>query len=608
MNLETKTLGRIAELKLVMGVAARAVKQAWGLGRWQLLLAGGLNLISGITPYGSSFLSAIAINELTKAVARRPYDAPIIYAALIGAMVIQFVSSALRNLQSDAEDNVGDAMDLDISTRLNGQYTSLDMAQLEGVEFQQLIAKSGNRYNFASRRLALSVFNSLGNMAGIITAAVILARINWWFLPLIVISVLPSAIVRIRRGQAMDRFWDSRGHDRRIQFRIGSMFEQAKNSLELRLNGSTPFLLTMYERFYRAHNQSLRGLRRRYTKLDEVFGWIGDIVNLGLELVLIGRVLGGSLALGTYTFYTTSIARFSTSVQLQLREFSDVYENALVMRDIYTILDMKPRISTKPSAIMLAANLVPTIEFKDVSFRYPESDHVVFDHLNLRVEPGEAIALVGENGTGKSTLIKLLARVYDPTSGSILVNGHDLRDVDIESWRSNLGILMQTFNHYPFSARDNVELGRIDSAGDEPRLTKALAQASADTMVAEWPAGVDEKLSKIYEDGRDLSGGQWQRIALARAFYRDAGVLVLDEPTSAVDAQAEARIFNQLIAQQAGKTTFIVSHRFSTVRRANRILVLDAGAIIEQGTHAELMKNKTGMYHELFELQAEGYR
>ncbi len=608
-KLISKTHTSQAELRDIMQVATRASREAWRVSRWRLLTAGALSIVNDSLPLASSYLMALAINELTQAVAGRPVDEGIIYGAVIGAVVVTLVVEVLREIQLTAEQNLNELLDTDLTTQINRQYVTLDLAQLEGSEFQQLMAKSGNRYNYAYRQLTFLLFRLLGYLSSFVTAAIVIAQLNVWFLPLLLLAVLPSGWVRLRSARALDAHWSEHGRlNSRLQWSTQNLFERPRTSMELRLNGSGGYLMDLVRNIQVKHLRNLFGLRRRHNRLELATGWLEQGVRLGLELVLIGRVLGGSLALGSYTFYTTAFGRFSSAVAGALREFGDVYENMLTVRDIYTVLDMKPTITSGPDSDSLAGSTIPRIEFRDVSFSYPGASRPVFERLNITIEPGQTIALVGENGAGKSTLIKLLARLYDVNSGSILINGIDVRHLNLEDWRSSLGILLQDFNQYPYTARENIELGRIQAAGDRPRLERALEQADAQELVRSWPKQLEQPVSKIYDDGVELSGGQWQRLALARAFFRSANILVLDEPTSAVDAQAEAEIFNELMAHQENKTTIIISHRFSTVRRASRIYVLEAGRIIEQGSHAELMKLGAGTYRRLFDLQAAGYR
>jgi ATP-binding cassette subfamily B protein len=284
-------------------------------------------------------------------------------------------------------------------------------------------------------------------------------------------------------------------------------------------------------------------------------------------------------------------------------------ESSLYVNDYFELLALKPRLPENPHPVAVApAGPPPRIEFDNVTFHYPGSKHNVLSGVSFTLEPGAGLAVVGANGAGKTTLIKLLLRLYDPTTGRILVDGVDLREVDAASWYRRIGALFQDFNRYDsLSVRDNIALGRPEARATLEEVKAAAAEAGSDAFIEEYPQAYNQILNRSYQDGIEPSGGQWQRIALARAFYRNADILILDEPTSAIDAKGEFEIFEQIAASQRDKSTIIISHRFSTVRNADTIIVLEDGRITERGTHDELVKLR-GRYHELFELQASGYR
>jgi ATP-binding cassette subfamily B protein len=274
----------------------------------------------------------------------------------------------------------------------------------------------------------------------------------------------------------------------------------------------------------------------------------------------------------------------------------------------FELLNFPNSISTSKVAEIVPTNPKPaTIEFKNVFFKYPETERFILKDFNLVINPGEKIALVGENGAGKSTLIKLLLRFYDTNDGEILINGINIKNLDLNQWHKQIGALFQDFIKYQFTFKENIIFGNLEKKDDMKALHDALKQSGAENYLADLPNGLEQIVGKTFDEGVDLSGGQWQKLALARAFFRDAPFLILDEPTSAIDAKAEFEIFENVQKLQKDKTVIIISHRFSTVRTADRILVLDEGKIIEEGSHEKLMKEK-GVYAELFEIQAQGYK
>lgn len=313
----------------------------------------------------------------------------------------------------------------------------------------------------------------------------------------------------------------------------------------------------------------------------------------------------GIFSIGDYTFYDSLISRMENSSASVVRNFKVIYEELINIEDYFVFMNIEPAIKKADKPRFLANDLIPNIEFRNVSFTYPGSTKKVLNNVSFTLEPGEKMALIGVNGAGKTTLIKLLLRFYDPNEGDIYVDGINLKDLDLVSWYKKLAVIQQDFNHYPLTVTQNISFDPFGSA-DPAKLTQAIKSAQAD-FVYELPNKEDTVLTRFFDDSVDLSGGQWQKIALARAFYRQSPILVLDEPTSAIDARAEADIFNHLWNMQRKKSAIVISHRFSTVRDADQIVVIDKGKVIEQGKHETLMSKK-GVYHELFSKQAKSYQ
>jgi ATP-binding cassette subfamily B protein len=327
-----------------------------------------------------------------------------------------------------------------------------------------------------------------------------------------------------------------------------------------------------------------------------------------VQVWLIFKVLArNGFNIGQFSFYSGVVFQFNSAVGVTLGSLTTALENNRYMTDFYNFMDTPSLLPSPVRPVVLADGHVPEIRFEHVSFHYPNSKKLVFKDMNLTITPGERVALVGENGVGKSTLIKLLLRFYDVTDGKITVDGHDLRDLDLDSWYSLIGVLFQDFSRYPFDVHDNIRMGRIDRPADDAEISHAAQLAGFDHIARDLPHGYQTVLDNSFDEGVEPSGGQWQRVALARAFYRQAPVLILDEPTAAIDAKAEYEIFNNIFREHNGKSALIVSHRFSTVRKADRILVFEKGQMIEHGSHEELMA-RGGLYHDMFTKQAEGYR
>jgi len=315
----------------------------------------------------------------------------------------------------------------------------------------------------------------------------------------------------------------------------------------------------------------------------------------------------GFLTLGDLTLLVGSFQRSRGLISGMLLRSSDVYRQSLFLRDLFTFLEMKPRTAGPENPVSVPRPIRDGVVFEGVGFRYPDKETWALRDVSLRIGAGERVALVGENGAGKTTLVKLLARLYDPTEGRILLDGIDLREYDVDELRDVIGVIFQDFVRYDLKVRENIAVGQIDAIGDEPRIVRASEMSLADSVVANLESGLDHMLGRRFKGGANLSGGEWQKVGLARAYMRDAQILILDEPTAALDARAEYQVFERFADLTEGRMAVLISHRFSTVRMADRIVVLEDGYVTEDGTHDELLI-RSGRYAELFTLQAAGYR
>jgi len=327
----------------------------------------------------------------------------------------------------------------------------------------------------------------------------------------------------------------------------------------------------------------------------------------GAYAYVIWKTLAGKWGIGTFYFLTAAIMNASSNIQQVLSTLSGIADQALFLTDLLAFFEMKPTIQSKPNAISAPRPIRQGFEFRNVSFVYPGTERRVLNGLNFHLRPGERVALIGENGQGKTTIVKLITRLYDPTEGQVLLDGVDLREYDLEDLYREIGVIFQDFMRYEMTARENIAVGKIEEIENKPLLEQAAHKSLADEVVAKLGAGYEQMLGRRFEGGVDLSGGEWQKIALARAYLRDAQLLVLDEPTAALDARSEYQVFQRFAELTAGKMALFISHRFSTVRMADRIVVLENGNIAEEGTHEKLTR-MGGRYAELFELQAASYR
>lgn len=385
---------------------------------------------------------------------------------------------------------------------------------------------------------------------------------------------------------------------------LGGSKESAK---ELKLFGLGPFFVQRYSKISDAlHDQNV-SLAKRKLLIGALLTLLGTLGYYGTYAYVIYETILGALTIGTLVFLAGAISGASTNIQQLFSTFSSIADQALFMADLLEFFEMKPKVVSKPNGLRVPRPIARGFEFRDVCFSYPGNSRLVLNNINFCLRPSERIALVGENGQGKTTIVKLLTRLYDVTSGQILLDGIDIREYDLEDLWREVGVIFQDFMRYEMTAARNIGLGRVEHCDDQTRIQLAAQKSFAEQVIRRLPKGFQQTLGVRFEGGVELSGGEWQRIALARAYLRDAQVLILDEPTAALDARSEHDLFQRFADLTTQKMSVLISHRFSTVRMADRILVLEGGRIAEQGPHDELVKFG-GRYAEMFELQAANYR
>jgi len=385
---------------------------------------------------------------------------------------------------------------------------------------------------------------------------------------------------------------------------LGASKDSAK---ELKLFGLAKFLTGRFKDLWDQIYEDNVALAKRRLFGTAILSMVSTVGYYGAYAWVIYETVYGQLTVGTLTFLTGAIAGASTNLQMFFSTFSSIADQSLFLTDLLEFFAVQPTVYSKPNALRAPRPIREGFEFRNVSFAYPGTNRMVLKNLNLRLGVGERIALIGENGEGKTTIVKLLTRLYDPTEGALLLDGVDLRDYDLEDYSSQVAVIFQDFMRYDMVAMDNISVGYIEERHNKARISEAARKSLADVLIQKFPLGYDQMLGRRFEGGVDLSGGEWQKIALARAYLRDAQVLILDEPTAALDARAEHQVFERFAELTAGKMALLISHRFSTVKMADRIVVLEKGQIAEEGSHSELVAQR-GRYSEMFELQASSYR
>jgi ATP-binding cassette subfamily B protein len=485
------------------------------------------------------------------------------------------------------------------------KLTQLDIPHLEDPEVQTLITKVRSTHQWRVPDFFRMLAYAMLAVVSLIASAIALAPYGAWVVAAVVAGTMPRVYLRLRLGEMQWSMYGSGAPESRKLWYFGELMSEASALRELRVFRTAPSLLARYREIQRRIFALGKKPLDRFRRVSVLAPLAEGALVFGLAWAMLPRVTAGALSVGSFAFFVTMLQQLATSAADAGGSASVAYENLLYVRHWNELMALPPLIPLAEAPRRFPEVRPPRIEFRNVSFAYP-SGRVALTDVSFVIEPGESVALVGANGAGKSTLIKLLCRFYDVTGGQILINDVDVRELDLAHWYAHLGTLFQDFVQYKLTVRDNVLLGDPTRV-DEAAMVEAIRKAGATDLVRELPAGYDQILGTEFADGEQLSGGQWQKLAIARAFYQSAPVLIMDEPTSAIDAEAELEIFNNLEAEYRDRTLILVSHRFSTVRNADRILVIEDGRIAEHGTHDELLA-RGGRYAAMFTIQAAGYR
>ena len=492
------------------------------------------------------------------------------------------------------------------SLRLMEHAATLDLEDFEDSELQDRLERARRQ---AAGRMTLigQLFAQAQDVVTIVSFAAGLMVYAPWLIVLLAVALIPAFIGEAHFNAQSYSLNFARTPERRELDYVRQTGASVETAKEVKIFGLNAFLIDRYRTLATRFFEANRALARQRAAIGSVLTAIGTIAYYVAYAYIVWRTLHGEFTIGDLTFLAGSFRRLRTLLENLLMGFSQVAGQALYLDDLFSFFEIRPEIVSPPDARPFPSPIREGFVFGDVGFRYPGAERWAVRHLSFTLHAGEVLALVGENGAGKTTLVKLLARLYDPDEGRILLDGHDLREYDLFDLRSNIGVIFQDFVRYHLTAAENIAVGRIEARDDRMRIERAAERSLADEVIAKLPRGYDQVIGKRFRTGIDLSGGEWQKIAIARAYMRDAQVLILDEPTAALDARSEFEVFQRFKELSRGKTAVLISHRFSSVRMADRIVVLADGTVESIGTHEQLLE-QGGRYAELFELQAAGYR
>lgn len=567
----------------------------------------GLRLLVALLPLALLAITRLIIDAIVHTVQTPTHPVQPHFWWLVAAEFSLAVLGSLLSRTIDFMDALlADKYTRHVSIRVMKHASELDLIAYEDPIFYDRLERARVQ---ATDRLGMiqQIGSLIQQMVTAISLSIYIIAYSPWLLLLLVAGVLPAFL-----GESHFAFLGYAKNFRQTPIRrqldylrvLGGSKEAAK---ELKLFGLKTFLSERFTRLWDQIYEENVDLSRRRLIAGALLSIVGTVGYYSAYVYVIWRALIGAISIGTLTALTGAIVQVSGNIQQIFSTLSGIADQALFLTDLLAFFEMQPTIRSKPNALPAPRPITRGFEFRNVSFSYPGTSRLVLDRLNFQLRPGERVALIGENGQGKTTIVKLITRLYDPTEGQILLDGVDLREYDLEDLYREIGVIFQDFMRYELTARENIAVGKIEQAGDLHLLQNAAFKSLAHEVVEKLPARYEQMLGRRFEGGVDLSGGEWQKLALARAYLRDAQLLILDEPTASLDARSECEVFQRFSELTAGKMALFISHRFSTVRMADRIVVLENGRIAEQGSHNELA-SLGGRYAEMFEMQAASYR
>lgn len=591
------------------------LKLVWNTGHWIPILLTFVALFRGVTPVVGSLISQNILNGLQDVIAQGGlpesafWSSGILY-LLIALFAYRLLILVVNNINQALNRIAGEKVVVEVKRQIMEKSKKVDLASFDTPAFYEKMENANREAGHRPLHILTETLGFISSVIELISFLVVLLSVPGlsWITMVVLLVSIPSAVINFIYRRKNFRYMRFSSKERRQMNYFSSILVDKDLIKEIRLYNLADNFIARFFAAFQAYYKGLRKLIVAESVWHVVFSVLTGVTNLAFYIIIAKRVFTGEIQIGDYTLYTGAIASVATCVSTLIASTGTIYEGTLFIDNLIAFLNEKQTVIPRnQTGVQVTHGAEHTIEFVDVSFRYPGTNRDVLKHINLTIRPGETLALVGLNGAGKTTLIKLLTRLYDPTSGHILLDGRDLRDYDLKSLYHTFGIIFQDFGKYALDVGENICLGDIHKEPCAEAVEYAAQQSTAADYIKNLPKGYQTPLMRIFEqEGMELSVGQWQKLAVARAFYADSDIMILDEPTASLDAIAEQEIFNQFDRLRNNKTTVFVSHRLSSATVADQIIVIENGNLIEQGSHKELM-NQKGKYYALFTTQSKRY-
>jgi len=567
-------------------------------------------IVGALLPAGQAWVGKLIVDAVMAAM--NSHAGP--QAGLTAVLPLLAAEFVLLGLQAGnnqartlAEHILHSRLNLDINTRIIRKALELDLTYFENAEYYDKLQNARREADWRGLQIVNGGFYLIQNIITLVSFGALLVRFSPWLALILFAATIPAFIAQSRYAELTFRVLSWRAPEARKLSYLEYLLTDYDSVKEIRLFGLGEPLLGRYANLFWTFLQQDQSIAQKRSLASFGWGLLATLSYYASYAWIVWNAVGGLITLGDMTLYLGIFRSSQSTFEAIFTGLGELYENGLFMSNLFTFLELQPQMVAATRPLPVPRDIQRGIEFRHVSFKYVGRDEWALQNVNLKIDPGEKIALVGPNGAGKTTLIKLLTRLYDPTEGQILLDGIDLREYDLRELRQRIGVIFQDFVRYHLAAAENIGFGQIEALDDRPRIIRAAEKSGAHPLITGLPEGYETTLGRWFSKGRDLSGGEWQKIALARAFMRDCRVLVLDEPTAALDAENELKVFQQFRELAEDKIAVLISHRFSTVRMADRIFVIEHGQVSEQGTHGDLL-TLGGTYARLFTLQAESYR